>query len=95
MKLAMIGLGKMGANMARRLIRDGHEVVGYNLETAVTNQLAEEVGLIPAYSLAGVVEKLEPPRVAWVMSVKKARRQEISNVTAQVPICSIALYIWL
>ena len=36
MKLAMIGLGKMGANMARRLIGGGHEVVGYNLETAVT-----------------------------------------------------------
>ncbi len=67
MKLAMIGLGKMGANMARRLIQDGHEVVGYNLETAVTNQLADEVGLIPATSLAEVVEKLEPPRVAWVM----------------------------
>lgn len=67
MKLAMIGLGKMGANMARRLIQDGHEVVGYNLETAVTNDLAEEVGLIPAYSLAAAVEKLDPPRVVWVM----------------------------
>lgn len=67
MKLAMIGLGKMGANMATRLIQGGHEVVGYNLDTAVTNQLAADVGLIPAYSLAEVVEKLEPPRVAWVM----------------------------
>ena len=67
MKLAMIGLGKMGANMARRLIQDGHEVVGYNLETAVTDQLADEVGLIPAYSLEEVAEKLAPPRVAWVM----------------------------
>lgn len=67
MKLAMIGLGKMGANMARRLIQDGHEVVGYNLETAVTDKLAEEVNLIPAYSLAEAVEKLVPPRVVWVM----------------------------
>lgn len=67
MKLAMIGLGKMGANMARRLIQDGHEVVGYNLETAVTDKLAEEVNLIPAYSLAEAVEKLAPPRVVWVM----------------------------
>jgi 6-phosphogluconate dehydrogenase len=57
----------MGANMARRLIQDGHEVVGYNLETAVTNNLAKEVGLIPAYSLAEAVEKLEPTRVVWVM----------------------------
>ena len=67
MKLAMIGLGKMGANMARRLIQDGHEVVGYNLETAVTKNLAEEVGLIPAYSLAEAVEMLAAPRVVWVM----------------------------
>ncbi|MCC6604407.1 MAG: decarboxylating 6-phosphogluconate dehydrogenase [Anaerolineae bacterium] len=67
MKLAMIGLGKMGANMATRLIQGGHEVVGYNLDTAVTNQLAADVGLVPAYSLAEVVEKLAPPRVAWVM----------------------------
>ena len=67
MKLAMIGLGKMGANMARRLIRDGHEVVGYNLEAAVTDELAAEVGLIPAYSLAEVVGKLSAPLVAWVM----------------------------
>jgi 6-phosphogluconate dehydrogenase len=67
MKLAMIGLGKMGANMATRLIQGGHEVVGYNLDTAVTNQLAADVGLVPAYSLAEVVEKLDPPRVAWVM----------------------------
>lgn len=67
MKLAMIGLGKMGANMARRLMRAGHEVVGYNLETAVTDDLVAEVGLIPAYSLAEAVEKLEPTRVVWVM----------------------------
>lgn len=67
MKLAMIGLGKMGANMARRLIGDGHEVVGYNLDDAVTNNLAEEVGLVPAYSLAEAVEKLAAPRVVWVM----------------------------
>ena len=67
MKLAMIGLGKMGANMARRLIGGGHEVVGYNLETAVTHTLATEVSLIPAYSLAEAVEKLDVPRVAWVM----------------------------
>lgn len=67
MKLGMIGLGKMGGNMAQRLIQGGHEVVGYNRGTAVTDQLAAEVGLIPAYSLAEVVEQLAPPRVAWVM----------------------------
>lgn len=67
MKLAMIGLGKMGANMSRRLIQGGHEVVGYNLEKDVTDQLAAEVGLVPTYSLAEAVEKLSQPRVVWVM----------------------------
>ncbi|WP_420629018.1 phosphogluconate dehydrogenase (NAD(+)-dependent, decarboxylating) [Candidatus Leptofilum sp.] len=67
MKLAMVGLGKMGGNMARRLIVGGHEVVGFNLHSDVTDQLAAEFGLIPAYSLAEVVENLEAPRVVWVM----------------------------
>ncbi|MBL7163476.1 MAG: decarboxylating 6-phosphogluconate dehydrogenase [Anaerolineales bacterium] len=67
MKLAIIGLGKMGGNMARRLIRDGHEVVGYNLEPEPTQQLAEEAGLIPAFSLEETVDKLSGRRVAWVM----------------------------
>lgn len=67
MKLAMIGLGKMGANMARRLIQGGHDVVGYTRSPEDTDKLAEEAGLIPAYSLAEVVEKLDAPRVAWVM----------------------------
>lgn len=67
MKLAMIGLGKMGGNMSRRLINGGHQVVGYNLDPEPTRQLAAEVGLIPADSLAKAVENLEPSRVAWVM----------------------------
>jgi len=67
MKLAIIGLGKMGGNMARRLIRDGHEVVGYNLDPEPTQQLAEEAGLIPAFSLEETVDKLSGRRVAWAM----------------------------
>ena len=66
MKLAMIGLGKMGANMARRLMRGGHEVVAFDLDPAAVARLADE-GAIPAASLEEVVEKLEPPRVAWIM----------------------------
>jgi 6-phosphogluconate dehydrogenase len=67
MKLGMIGLGKMGANMVRRLIRGGHEVVGYNRSPETTQALAAETGMTPAYSLAEVVAKLEPPRTVWVM----------------------------
>lgn len=67
MKLAMIGLGKMGGNMVRRLIQGGHEVVGYNHNDETTAQLEAEVGMIPAYSLAETIEKLEVPRTVWVM----------------------------
>lgn len=67
MQLAIIGLGKMGANMARRLLNDGHEVVGLNRSDDVTDELAAETGLVPAYSLADAVLKLQVPRVVWVM----------------------------
>ncbi|WP_437682710.1 phosphogluconate dehydrogenase (NAD(+)-dependent, decarboxylating) [Sorangium sp. So ce131] len=66
MKLAMIGLGRMGANMARRLMRGGHEVVAYDLNQDSVKQLGEE-GAEPASSLGDVVAKLPSPRVVWVM----------------------------
>ncbi|MCU0935051.1 MAG: decarboxylating 6-phosphogluconate dehydrogenase [Gammaproteobacteria bacterium] len=67
MRLAMIGLGRMGGNMARRLCRGGIEVVGYNRSRAVVDELAREEGLIPANSLADAVGKLAAPRVVWLM----------------------------
>ena len=67
MKLAMVGLGKMGANMSRRLMAGGHEVVGYNLHKAITEQMAAEEGLVPAYSLEAAVNLLDAPRIVWVM----------------------------
>lgn len=67
MKLAMVGLGKMGANMSRRLMAGGHEVVGYNLHKTITEQMAAEEGLEPAYSLEAAVNLLDAPRIVWVM----------------------------
>ena len=67
MQAAIVGLGKMGANMARRLIRDGHQVYGYNRTTSVTEEMAEKDDLLPLYSLEELQEKLAPPRVAWTM----------------------------
>lgn len=67
MKIAMVGLGKMGGNMARRLRRGGIEVVGYNRSTAIVEQLAQEVGVIPADSLKDAVSKLPAPKVVWLM----------------------------
>jgi 6-phosphogluconate dehydrogenase len=67
MRMAMIGLGRMGANMARRLRRGGIEVVGYNRNQEVVQELTREAGLLPAASLAEVVAQLPAPRVLWLM----------------------------
>lgn len=67
MKAALIGLGKMGSNMARRLIKGGHEVVGFNNTPQVTTEMAEADGLIPAFSLEEAVDKLSSPKVVWIM----------------------------
>jgi 6-phosphogluconate dehydrogenase len=66
MQLAMIGLGRMGANMARRLMAGGHEVVVHNRSPASVDELAGE-GATPAYSLEEVLAALRPPRVLWLM----------------------------
>jgi 6-phosphogluconate dehydrogenase len=66
MQLGMIGLGRMGANLVRRLLRDGHECVVYDLDAAVVAELEAE-GAIGATSLEDLVAKLEVPRAAWVM----------------------------
>ncbi len=66
MQLGMIGLGRMGSNLVRRLMRDGHECVVYDVNADAIEELAGE-GAVPAASLAEFVEKLEPPRTAWIM----------------------------
>lgn len=66
MKLAMVGLGRMGMNMARRLLQGGHEVVAYNRTPQKIDELAKEGGQ-PAYTLPEMVEKLPAPRIAWIM----------------------------
>ena len=66
MRIGFVGLGRMGANMVRRLIRDGHEVVAYNRTPEKTKEIAGE-GAIPAFSIAELVEKLTKPRAVWIM----------------------------
>jgi len=66
MKLGIIGLGKMGAFMAERLLREGHEVVANNRSPDKT-KLIEAKGAEGAYSLEELVNKLESPRVIWMM----------------------------
>ena len=66
MQLGMIGLGRMGANIVRRLMRDGHECVVYDVNEAVIAQLESE-GAIGARTLAEFAAKLTTPRAAWIM----------------------------
>jgi 6-phosphogluconate dehydrogenase len=66
MQLGMIGLGRMGANIVRRLMRDGHECVVYDVNPDATAALADE-GATGAESLEDFASKLEKPRAAWVM----------------------------
>ncbi len=67
MQLGMVGLGRMGANMVRRLIRDGHELVVYDVSADAVSALANETGATGATSLEDMVSKLQPPRAIWTM----------------------------
>jgi len=67
MRLGMIGLGRMGGNMARRLRRGDIAVVGFNRDRIVTRKLADECGLIPADSPEHLISQLERPRLIWLM----------------------------
>jgi 6-phosphogluconate dehydrogenase len=66
MQLGMVGLGRMGANLVRRLMRDGHECVVYDQNIDAVQLLSGE-GAVGAASLEQLVARLDPPRAVWVM----------------------------
>ncbi|MDH3798631.1 MAG: decarboxylating 6-phosphogluconate dehydrogenase [Desulfobacterales bacterium] len=66
MKLAMIGLGKMGMNMARRLMQAHHDIIAFDLSKAAVEEIAAE-GASGAASLQQVVKMLSGPRIVWLM----------------------------
>ena len=66
MQVGMVGLGRMGANLVRRLMQDGHRCVGYARTESTVQRLAHE-GMAGATSLADLVAKLDRPRVVWLM----------------------------
>ncbi len=76
MQLAMVGLGKMGGNMVRRLRRGGIEVVGYGRSPEVVAGLAAEEGMVAASSMADAVARLPSPRVVWLMLPSGATTEE-------------------
>jgi len=68
MRIGFIGLGRMGANMVRRLVQHDHEVAIYNRTAEKTTELAKEhAGIEPAYSIGELVSALAKPRAVWVM----------------------------
>ena len=66
MQLGMIGLGRMGANMARRLIAAGHKCVAYDVSSDAVASLAQH-GALPSRSYAELVQQLDAPRLVWLM----------------------------
>jgi 6-phosphogluconate dehydrogenase len=66
MRIGFIGLGRMGANMVRRLLRDEHRIVAYNRTAEKTREIAGE-GAEAAFSIEELVGKLEKPRHVWIM----------------------------
>jgi 6-phosphogluconate dehydrogenase len=81
MQLGMIGLGRMGANLTRRLMRDGHDMVVWNRDPAPTATLAAE-GAVGAESPADLVAKLERPRAVWVMVPAAVTGEVVHDVAA-------------
>ena len=79
MQLGMIGLGRMGANMVRRLIRGGHECVVYNRSKRAVKELVSEKA-VGADSLADLVEQLQKPRAVWLMIPAAAVDQSIADL---------------
>jgi 6-phosphogluconate dehydrogenase len=66
MELGMIGLGRMGANMTERLVRDGHRVISYDRSGEAIQRVVDK-GAVGAHSLADFVRQLAPPRAIWLM----------------------------
>src|SRR5689334_21329101 len=83
MELGMVGLGRMGANMARRLMRDGHRLVVYDVNPDAVSELEGE-GAEGASSLAELAAKLSAPRSVWVMvPAGEITEKTVADVAAQ------------
>ncbi len=82
MQLGMIGLGRMGAGLVRRLMRDGHDCVVFDVNETAVKEL-EQDGATGATSLADFASKLTKPRAAWVMVPAAFTGQTVENVAAE------------
>jgi 6-phosphogluconate dehydrogenase len=79
MQLGMVGLGRMGANMVRRLIKGGHQCVVFDMSPKVVEELVREKAM-GTFSLEDLVKKLEKPRVVWLMVPAAVVDKTIANL---------------
>src|SRR5438552_8391473 len=79
MQLGMIGLGRMGANMVRRLLKNGHQCVVFDMSPQKVQDLAKEKAVASA-SLADFVKKLSKPRAIWLMVPAGAVDKSINDL---------------
>jgi 6-phosphogluconate dehydrogenase len=84
MQLAMIGLGRMGGNMVRRLMRAGHEVIVYSATAKTREAFAKETGAFAAASIEELVAELKPPRVIWLMVPAAVVDKTLSDLASRV-----------
>ena len=93
MQLGMIGLGRMGTNMVRRLLRAGHQCVVYDLHPEAAEALAKE-GAVGATSLEDFANKLKLPRTVWMMVPAAVVDPTLAALDEAVPapVLSAALY---
>jgi 6-phosphogluconate dehydrogenase len=82
MQLGMVGLGRMGANMVRRILKDGQQCVVFDRSPKVVEDLIKEKA-IGATNLADLVKKLERPRPIWLMVPAAAVDEMISDLAPQ------------
>jgi len=82
MQLGMVGLGRMGANIVRRLIKRGHECVVHDVQPESVKNLAKE-GAIGASSLDELVQKLKAPRAVWIMVPSGTATEELVNAMGE------------
>jgi 6-phosphogluconate dehydrogenase len=79
MQLGMIGLGRMGANMARRLLKNGHQCIVYDRSVEAVKELVKEKA-VGAASAGDFVQKLNKPRAAWLMVPAAVVDKSISDL---------------
>ncbi len=80
MQLGMVGLGRMGANMVRRLAANGHQCVGFNRSPQIVEQMAAEKVLTAASSIEDLLSKLTKPRAVWLMIPAAAVDDTIAQI---------------